>query len=90
MFTTAKSAAKYGVGPIAVKRERRGTSRSSSAAGAPSALDDFLVPRRWRYTDLGPTPYFAALFAVVNIHHYFMDFVIWRKDNPRTRYLLRS
>jgi hypothetical protein len=58
--------------------------------GAPSALDELLVPRRSRFTDMGATPYFAALFAVVNIHHYFMDFVIWRRDNPRTRYLLRS
>jgi len=56
--------------------------------GAPSALDDFLVPRRWRYTDMGPTPYFASLFAIVNIHHYFMDTVIWRRDNPKTRYLM--
>jgi hypothetical protein len=56
--------------------------------GAPSALDDFLVPRRSRFTDLGATPYFAALFAVVNIHHYFMDWVLWRRDNPRTAYLL--
>jgi hypothetical protein len=56
--------------------------------GAPAALDDFLVPRRSRLTDMGPTPYFAALFAVVNIHHYFMDTVIWRRDNPRTRYLV--
>jgi hypothetical protein len=23
----------------------------------------------------------------VNIHHYFMDWVIWRRDNPQTRYL---
>jgi hypothetical protein len=58
--------------------------------GAPSALDDFLVPRRSRFTDLGPTPYFAALFAVVNIHHYFMDYVIWRRDNRQTRYLLEK
>jgi hypothetical protein len=58
--------------------------------GAPAALDDFLVPRRSRFTDLGPTPYFAALFAVVNIHHYFMDYVIWRRDNRQTRYLLES
>jgi len=57
--------------------------------GAPAALDDFLVPRRSRFTDLGPTPYFAALFAVVNIHHYFMDYVIWRRDNRQTRYLLK-
>jgi len=25
--------------------------------------------------------------VVVNIHHYFMDHVIWRRDNPDTRYL---
>jgi hypothetical protein len=56
--------------------------------GAPSALDDFLVPRRSRFTDLGATPYFAALYTVINIHHYVMDAVIWRRDNPRTRYLL--
>jgi hypothetical protein len=55
--------------------------------GAPAALDDFLVPRRSRFTALGPTPYFAALFAVVNIHHFFMDYVIWRRDNRQTRHL---
>lgn len=56
--------------------------------GAPTALDDMFVPRRAaQETPLGPTPYFAALFAVVNIHHYFMDTVIWRHDNPLTRYL---
>ncbi|HEY5243718.1 MAG TPA: hypothetical protein VIJ22_19690 [Polyangiaceae bacterium] len=57
--------------------------------GAPAALDDLLVPRRSRFTAMGPTPYFAALFAVVNIHHYFMDYVIWRRDNRQTRYLVR-
>jgi hypothetical protein len=36
---------------------------------------------------LGPTPYFAAFFAFVNIHHYFMDNVIWRRENPETRHL---
>lgn len=56
--------------------------------GAPAALDDFLVPRRSRLTDMGPTPYFAALYAVVNIHHFLMDAVIWRRENPRTRYLV--
>ncbi len=54
----------------------------------PSALDAALVdPRAARFSDLGPTPYFAALFAVVNLHHYFMDFVLWRRENPETRYL---
>jgi hypothetical protein len=23
----------------------------------------------------------------VNVHHYFMDFVVWRRENPRTRFL---
>ncbi len=56
--------------------------------GAPTALDDLFTKRASRFTDMGPTPYFAALYAFVNIHHYVMDWVIWRRDNPRTRYLL--
>ena len=31
--------------------------------------------------------YFAAIFLFVNIHHYFMDHVVWRRENPDTRYL---
>jgi hypothetical protein len=54
----------------------------------PSALDHALVDARAaRSSDLGPTPYFAALFAFVNLHHYFMDFVLWRRENSETRYL---
>jgi hypothetical protein len=37
---------------------------------------------------IGATPCFAALFAFVNIHHYCMDAVIWRRENPETRYLM--
>jgi hypothetical protein len=58
--------------------------------GAPGYLDGILVapPRRDGVTDaLGETPFFAAFFVVVNIHHYFMDNAIWRRDNPDTRYL---
>ncbi|HRI63423.1 MAG TPA: hypothetical protein PK156_04275 [Polyangium sp.] len=40
-----------------------------------------------QYDPIGATPCFAALFAFVNIHHYCMDAVIWRKENPETRYL---
>lgn len=47
------------------------------ALGNPRATDDF-----------GPTPYFAAIYTFVNLHHYFMDAVIWRRDNPATRYLI--
>ena len=36
---------------------------------------------------LGETPFFAAFFVVVNVHHYFMDHVIWRRENPDTRFL---
>lgn len=54
----------------------------------PSALDAALVDERAaRLSDLGATPYFAALFTFVNLHHYFMDFVLWRRENPETRYL---
>ncbi len=59
--------------------------------GAPAALDAALVPRARRGVDvngpLGETPFFAVIYAFVNIHHYFMDTVIWRKDNPEMRYL---
>jgi hypothetical protein len=55
--------------------------------GAPSLLDEALVGRRGRFSPLGPTPYFAAIYTFVNIHHFFMDYVIWRRDNPETRYL---
>lgn len=57
--------------------------------GAPAVLDGALVSRRAviELGSLGPTPYFAAIYAFVNIHHYFMDTVIWRRDNPETRYL---
>lgn len=57
--------------------------------GAPTALDDLFAPSWGGQADvsLGPTPFFAALYAAVNIHHYLMDAVIWRRDNPRTRFL---
>jgi len=60
--------------------------------GSPEVLDGArLVAHRnarQRLGDLGPTPYFAAFFAFVNIHHYFMDNVIWRRENPETQRLL--
>ncbi len=54
---------------------------------APTALDDFFTPKKSAFTDMGPTPWFAGLYALVNVHHYFMDNVIWRRENPETRYL---
>jgi hypothetical protein len=57
---------------------------------APSGLD-VSVARGWSHHPstqaLGETPFFAAFFVIVNIHHYFMDNVIWRRDNPDTQYL---
>ncbi len=58
--------------------------------GAPGYLDGILVARPLRGAEpsaLGETPFFAAFFVVVNVHHYFMDHVIWRRENPDTRYL---
>lgn len=58
--------------------------------GAPELLDDvpLLHPASGEGAGhLGETPYFAAFFVLVNIHHYFMDHVIWRRENPDTRYL---
>jgi hypothetical protein len=56
--------------------------------GAPAFLDGNLVLGSVGAPGgLGATPYFAAIFALLNIHHYFMDNVIWRRENPETRYL---
>jgi hypothetical protein len=55
--------------------------------GAPTALDDLLVPRASRFTAMGPTPYFAAIYTFVNVHHFLMDAVLWRRESPETRYL---
>lgn len=55
--------------------------------GLPGLLDAALVTKNDAQLPLGATPYFAALFTIVNLHHYFMDSVIWRRDNPETRYL---
>lgn len=56
--------------------------------GAPTFLDgNFVLGGIGDPGGVGPTPYFAAMFAFVNIHHYFMDNVIWRRENPETRYL---
>ncbi|MBX3219085.1 MAG: hypothetical protein KF795_01120 [Labilithrix sp.] len=57
----------------------------------PTFLDTAFVPRPPRgassFDPLGETPFFAAIFVFVNVHHYFMDNVIWRRDNPDTRWL---
>jgi hypothetical protein len=59
--------------------------------GVPGFFDSVFVSWETSHTrelaDLGPTPYLAAFVSVVNIHHYFMDRVIWRREHPETRHL---
>ena len=55
--------------------------------GAPAVMDASIDLGLTSQSSLGTTPFFAAFFVVVNIHHYFMDYVIWRRDNPTTKYL---
>ncbi len=58
--------------------------------GAPGYLDGIFVPPQGRagtIDALGETPFFAAFFVIVSIHHYFMDTAIWRRENPDTRFL---
>jgi hypothetical protein len=57
--------------------------------GAPTFLDETVGRGLDSTGGLGATPYFAVLTTFVNLHHYFMDFVIWRRDNPETSYLMR-
>jgi hypothetical protein len=63
--------------------------------GVPGFLDEHLVattasmgpdPEVSTVT-LGVTPYVAAFGTFINIHHYFLDHVIWRRENPDTRFL---
>jgi len=63
--------------------------------GIPSFLDDTVVATTATMgqdpdvstVGLGATPYVAAFATFINIHHYFMDHVIWRRENPDTRHL---
>lgn len=63
--------------------------------GIPSFLDDTVVATTATMGEdpevslvgLGATPYVAAFATFINIHHYFMDHVIWRRENPDTRFL---
>ena len=85
-------------GPAVVRGVRPGAPGDPRGVGAGAGLGP--LPRRplgcsttgscraaHRWSALGPTPYFAALYTFVNIHHYFMDYVLWRRENPLTRYL---
>jgi hypothetical protein len=58
--------------------------------GAPDFLDAAFVSRakvRATVDPLGETPFVATFYVFVNVHHFFMDHVIWRRENPDTRWL---
>lgn len=54
------------------------------------AIPAFLDDARGEHESLGSTPHFAAFFIAVNLHHYFMDWVIWRRDDPALKLLMRA
>lgn len=55
----------------------------------PETLDAFAAPAAgWQNRLLGATPWFAGLYVFINLHHYAMDAVIWRRENPSTRHLV--
>lgn len=56
--------------------------------GFPGLLDDLLFDSA-ATGPLGPTPFLAAFVALVNLHHYFMDAVIWRREVPEARALFQ-
>jgi hypothetical protein len=37
---------------------------------------------------LGPTVFLFVFWIFINIHHYFLDNVMWRRENPETRRFL--
>jgi hypothetical protein len=57
--------------------------------GAPDFFDETIGRTFDSPGGLGPTPYLVALTTIVNVHHYFMDFVIWRRDNREMALLMR-
>jgi heme A synthase len=50
--------------------------------GVPSQLDS-AVP--YETTVFGPTLFMFIFWIFINVHHYFIDNVIWRGENPDTR-----
>lgn len=59
--------------------------------GAPAWLDATFVPHSSLLPDavpaVGATPFLAAFSTFVNVHHYVMDAVLWRRESPEARYL---
>ena len=38
-------------------------------------------------TLLGPTLFLFACYVFINVHHYFLDNVMWRRENPEMKYV---
>jgi len=59
------------------------------------ALSFYLVPTLFDYAvvydtaKLGPKVFLFCFLIFLNVHHYFIDFAIWRRDNPDMKYLFR-
>lgn len=49
-------------------------------------LLDYFAPYNKR--EFGNTAALFAFWAFINIHHYFLDSVLWRRDNPDLRFLV--
>lgn len=48
---------------------------------------DRTVP--YNHDAFGPSLFVYCFLIFLNVHHYFIDFSIWRKDNPDMKYLFR-
>ena len=48
-------------------------------------LLDMFVP--YNHDIFGPIMFMMMFVVFISIHHYFIDFAIWRKDNPEMKYL---
>jgi hypothetical protein len=55
--------------------------------GLPQFLDKF-VP--YDKTEFGGTMFLFVFWIFINVHHYFLDNVMWRRENPDTRKYLFS
>jgi hypothetical protein len=48
---------------------------------APTLLDAFVT---YDHASLGGTAFLFFFWIVINVHHYFIDNVLWRRENPET------
>jgi hypothetical protein len=53
--------------------------------GLPRLLDANLA---YDHQALGPTTFLFVFWIFINVHHYFLDNVMWRRENPETRRFL--